>query len=323
MSADAIYLGIDLGGTSVKSGVVAKRREVLATASRETAGKKGDAVLEGIISSAREAVANANLKLSDLGGVGVASPGPIDLKAGIICDSPNIDGWRNIPLAKLLTDALGIPAVLENDANAAALGEYHHLAEPDLSVLAMYTLGTGIGGGVVIDGRALHGANGFAAELGHIIVEPGGRLCGCGQHGCVEAYASANSTALRATEAVQEGKASTLGAVLKERGTLTSRDVVEHANSGDSLAGIILDESAYYLALLSVAVWHVVDPQKIVLGGGMAQAGDILLNAVRRHFDEQRWHLEGTDRIEIVLAKLKNQAGMIGAANAAAAAFEG
>ena len=321
MTKEAIYLGIDLGATTVKAGVVANRTDVLAGSSTDTAGKTGDKVLQGIISSARQAVSQAGLTLADLAGLGVASPGPIDLKAGIICDSPNIEGWKNIPLAKLLSEALGMPAVLENDANAAALGEYHYLAEPGLSVLALYTLGTGIGGGVVIDGKALHGANGFAAEMGHVIVEPGGRTCGCGQRGCVEAYASAKNTALRAVEALQQGRASSLAKVLEERGELTSRDVVEHARAGDALAAEILDRTAYYLALLSVAVWHILDPQKIVLGGGMAQAGDILLQAVRKHFNQQRWKLQGTDRIEIVLAKLGNQAGIIGAANAAATAF--
>ena len=312
-----------MGATSVKTGVVSAGKDLKATVVMDTSDKNGEEVLEAIITSARQAVAKAGMTVNDIRATGVASPGLIDLKAGIICDSPNIQGWRNVPLAKLLKEALGLPAILENDANAAALGEYHHQADPQLTVLVIYTLGTGIGGGIVIDGKALHGAHGFAAELGHIIVEPDGRQCACGQRGCVEAYASANSTAARATEALQQGRESSLGEILHHETALSAKDVAEHARQGDALATEILDQSAYYLALLSLDVWHTVDPQRIVLGGGMAQAGDILLDSVRKHFRQLCWNLAGTDGVEIVLAKLGNQAGMIGAASAAAVAFAG
>jgi len=315
------HLGIDLGATTVKAGVVSAQKNLQATFAVETANQKGSDVLERIINCARQAVAQANLNLSDITAMGIASPGPIDIKAGIICDSPNIQGWRDIPLAKLLSEALGLPAVLENDANAAALGEYHLGAGQSVAVMAMFTLGSGIGGGVVIDGEVLHGAHGFAAELGHIILLPGGRKCGCGQRGCAEAYASANSTAARAVEALQQGRESSLGQLLPAGRQLTAKDVVDHARQGDTLAGEILDGTAYYLALLSLNVRAVVDPQLIVLGGGLAQAGDILLSAVRKHFKEQGWHLQGADRCRIDLAALGNQAGMIGAALAAAKAF--
>ncbi len=321
MTEKPYYLGIDLGATSVKTGVVSPEKDLKATFVIDTAGKDAKEVLEAILASVRQAVAKAGMTVADIAAVGVASPGPLDLEAGIICDSPNIHGWRNIPLSKLLNEELGLPAILENDANAAALGEYHHQADPRIRVLAMYTLGTGIGGGIVIDGKALHGAQGNAAELGHIIVEPDGRQCACGQRGCAEAYASANSTAARAAQALQQGCESSLSQVLRAEGALTAKDVADHARQGDALAVKILDQSAYYLALLSVDVWHVVDPQIIVLGGGMAQAGDILLNPVRKHFQQLCWKLEGAGGVQIVLAKLGNQAGMIGAASAAALAF--
>ena len=321
MTEKPYYLGIDLGATSVKTGVVSAEKELKATVAVDTAGKDAKGVLEAIFTSARQAVANAGMTLDEITAVGVASPGPLDLEAGIICDSPNIRDWRNIPLSRLLKKELGIPAVLENDGNAAALGEYHRQLDPRIRILAMYTLGTGIGGGIVIDGKALHGAQGNAAEFGHIIVEPDGRQCACGQRGCVEAYASANSTAARAVEGLQQGCESSLGQVLQTAGALTAKDVADHARQGDAFAVKILDQSAYYLALLSVDVWHTVDPQRIVLGGGMAQAGHVLLDLVRRHFQQLCWHLQDTGDIEIVLAKLGNQAGMIGAASAAALAF--
>lgn len=324
MTKESYYLGIDLGATSVKTGVVSATKDLIATSAVNTADKNGkDEVLEAIISSARKAVAKAGMAIKDIEATGIASPGPIDLKAGIILDSPNIQGWRNVPLAELLKEALGLPAILENDANAAALGEYHHQADPQLNILVMYTLGTDIGGGIVIEGKALHGAHGFAAELGHIIVEPEGRECACGQRGCADAYASANSTATRAREALQQGRGSSLGQILDQGIALSTKDVAEHAGQGDELAAEILDQSAYYLALLSVTVWHTVDPKMIVLGGEMAQAGDILLKPVRRYFRQLCWNLGGQDDVDMVLAELGNQAGMIGAASAAAVAFGG
>ena len=322
MTSHSHYLGIDLGATTVKAGVVSAQKNLQATIAAETANQKGTDVLQRIIDCARQAVAQADLTLSDITAIGIASPGPIDIKAGIICDSPNIQDWRDIPLAKLLSEALGPPAVLENDANAAALGEYLLGAGQSVAVMAMFTLGSGIGGGVVIDGEVLHGAHGFAAELGHIIIVPSGRECGCGQRGCAEAYASANSTAARAVEALRQGRESALSQLLRAGRQLTAKDIVDYARQGDALACEILDGTAYYLALLSLNVRAVVDPQLIVLGGGLAQAGDILLTAVRKHFKEQGWHLQGADRCRIELAALGNRAGMIGAAMAAAKALD-
>ena len=160
------YLGIDLGATTVKAGVVSAQKRLQASFAVETANRTGQDVLEGIIHSARQAVSKAGLTPKDVVAVCVASPGPMDLEAGVICDSPNIRDWRDIPLAKLLSEALVPPTILENDANAAALGEYYcgvGQASP-VSVMAMFTLGSGIGGGIVIDGQVLHGAHGFAAE---------------------------------------------------------------------------------------------------------------------------------------------------------------
>lgn len=318
MTKKLYYLGIDLGASSVKTGVVSPEKDLKATFVVDTAGKDAKGVIEAIFASVRQALAKAGMTLEDIAAVGVASPGPLDLEAGIIYDSPNIRGWRNIPLPKLLNEEFGLPALLENDANAAALGEYHHNHDPRIRVLAMYTLGTGIGGGIVIDGKALHGAQGNAAELGHIIVEPNGRQCACGQHGCAEAYSSATSTAARAAQALKQGCESSLSQV---EGALTAKDVADHARQGDALANKIFDQSAYYLALLSVDVWHVVDPQKIVLGGGMALAGDVLLDPVRKHFQRLCWKMQGAGDVQIDLAMLGNRAGMIGAASAAALAF--
>ncbi len=318
MTKKPYYLGIDLGASSVKTGVVSTEKNLKATFVGDTAGKDAKGVLKAIFTSVRQVIAKADMTLDDIAAIGVASPGPLDLKAGIIYDSPNIRGWRNIPLPKLLSEEFSLPALLENDANAAALGEYHHNPDPQLRVLAMYTLGTGIGGGIVIDGKALHGAQGNAAELGHIIVEPDGRQCACGQRGCVEAYSSATSTAARAAQALQQGCESSLSQV---EGTLTAKDVADHARQGDALAIKIIDQSAYYLALLSVNVWHVIDPQKIVLGGGLALAGNVLLDPVRKHFQRLCWKMQGAGGVQIVLASLGNQAGMIGAASAAALAF--
>jgi len=174
-------------------------------------------------------------------------------------------------------------------------------------------LGTGIGGGIIVDGELVHGFDGNGAELGHLIIYPGGRLCNCGQRGCVEAYASASWTAVRAQETVEEGTESSLREVLKVKGEITCKDVYEHLESGDGLAKKITDETAEALALVCVNMLHTTEPKRIVFSGGMIAAGDVLLNRIKDYFDEYVWNLK-EEKVEICFATLGEDAGIAGAA---------
>jgi len=311
----AIYLGLDLGGTNIKAGVVNDAGAILAKTSVPTPTGR-DAVVQAIAQAARAALADAGLSIDQVRRACVGSPGPIDMKRGIVMDAPNLPGFRNMPLAARMTDLLGRPTVIENDANAAAFGEYWAGAgrDPNVRHLIMLTLGTGIGGGVVIDGRVLHGGFGFAAEIGHTILIPDGRPCGCGQRGCLEAYASASAAARRAAEAIADGQPSTLTSI--DQNKLTAEDVFDAARHGDKLADRLVQQTADYLGLACVNLTRTFDPQMIIFAGGMSLAGDLLFDPLRRAFERYTWRLTDTT-VTIAPAELGNDTGIIGAAGIA------
>ncbi len=311
------YLGIDLGGTSIKAGVVDHQGRVVAKSSAATHGKDGpDAVLKDIAKLAATIVEQAKLKMDQIQAVGIGSPGPIDFENGRLASAPNLPAFRDVPIRDRIAAATGRPAFLENDANAAALAEYWIGAgqDPKIRHLVALTLGTGIGGGVVVDGKIVHGGFGNAGEAGHLIVMPNGRLCGCGQRGCIEAYASATHTAKRAAEAIEAGETSTLTDVTtKQNRALTAKDVFDAAKANDALALRIVDETALYLGITCVSLCRLLDPQIIVLAGGMVEAGDFLIDKVRQAFTSQNWQM-AKPRVRIVPPQLGSDAGLIGAA---------
>ena len=312
------YLGIDLGGTNIKAGVVSEDRRILAHGSVQTHGSAGiEAVINTMIEVGRSVTRQAGLKLDQIRAVGIGAPGTINLATGTIISMPNLVGWRQVPLRNRVVEALGRPAVLENDANAAAFGEFWAGAGRDEAIrhMVMLTLGTGIGTGLIYDGRLIHGAYGAGGEGGHMIIQPGGRPCACGQLGCLEAYASATNTAHRAEEAIKSGEESVLVDSYHANGQeLTAKEVFDAAAGGDDMAGRIIDETARYLGLACINICRFLDPQMIVFAGGMILAGEILFDRVRTAYASNCWHQMDTDHMRIVPAVLGNDAGLIGAA---------
>jgi len=310
-----IFLGIDLGGTNIKIGCFDSDLNILCKTSVSTEAEKGpSATIEKIGMAVEKMLAEIGLSSDAVKAVGMGTPGQLDLKEGIIVTSPNMTQFNNCPMRGLLEEKFGKPTVLENDANSACWGEFVCGAGRGISDMTFFTLGTGIGGGVVIDGQLFHGANYNGAELGHRIVHPDGRLCSCGQRGCVEAYSSATATVKRAKEALEKGATeSSLKKLMKEKGGITCKDIYEHAAAGDELALEITDITAKMLAITSVNMLHVTDPQRIVFSGGMIAAGDILLKAIKKHFNEQLWTIK-KETVEICFATLGEDTGIIGAA---------
>jgi glucokinase len=250
-------------------------------------------------------------------GVGVGSPGPLDLKAGMVLAMPNIAGMVNVPLRDMIADSLGLPVVLENDANAAAYGEYISGAGKDADDLVVLTLGTGVGGGVVIGGELLHGAHEMGAELGHMIIVPDGAPCGCGQRGCIEQYCSAKFMADRTMARMAAEKPQTaLNAIIGAKGSIDAKDINEARAGGDAFAAEAWDQTARYLALGCVSLARIFDPDKIVLTGGMAKAGADLIDPVRAHFAELDWAMTEI-KTEVAIATLGSDAGAIGASGVA------
>jgi len=309
-----IFVGIDVGGTNIKFGCFDSEMSLLCKRSIPTdAGMGPDAVIDAMAQTISELLSEQGLSLEDVKGVGLGTPGPANYKEGIIINATNMPKFKNVAIREILSEKLGKPVVFENDANTACWGEFVCGAGKDVNDMVFFTLGTGIGGGIIVDGELVHGFDGNGAELGHLIIYPGGRLCNCGQRGCVEAYASASWTAVRAQETVEEGTESSLREVLKVKGEITCKDVYEHLESGDGLAKKITDETAEALALVCVNMLHTTEPKRIVFSGGMIAAGDVLLNRIKDYFDEYVWNLK-EEKVEICFATLGEDAGIAGAA---------
>jgi glucokinase len=309
-----VFVGVDLGGTNIKIGCFDSAVKLLGKASVPTGVDTGpESVVERIVETCRRLVTDSALSLQDVAAVGIGTPGPADYQQGIVISSANMPKFRNTPLRDMVSRGIGKPGVLENDANVACWGEFVLGAGRGVKDMVFFTLGTGIGGGIVSGGRLVHGFSGNAAELGHIIIYPDGRLCGCGQRGCAEAYASASATARRATEAIQAGRQSSLKRLLNETGQITCKQVYEHLAAGDELAKEITDETAKVLALLCIDVHHTTEPQRIVFAGGMIGAGAVLLDRIKYYFNQHLWKAK-TEPVEICFATLGEDAGIIGAA---------
>jgi glucokinase len=309
------YVGIDLGGTNIKSGLVTADCRVVGRVSTPTEADQGPShVLDRMALSVRDLAAKTGITLADIDGVGVGAPGPLDSKAGKVVFAPNLKGWKNIAVRDELQKRLGRPVVLENDANIAAYGEFRCGAGKDVSDMFLLTLGTGVGGGMILGGRLFRGTTDTGAELGHIIIQAGGRKCGCGNLGCLEAYASATAVVGRTREALAAGEKSSLAA----RGDFTCEDVFKAADAGDALARRIVDETADCLAVGITSLMHVLNPQRVVLTGGMMAAGDAFLERIRAWVKAHAFERAVMD-CDVRWSTLGGDAGILGAALAAEA----
>jgi glucokinase len=296
-------------------GLVSAEGELLLRHSAATEADRGpDHVLARIADAVRALCDAAPIGIADVSAVGLGAPGPVDWKAGVVVFAPNLSGWRDVPARDRLHQNLDRPVVLENDANAAAYGEFRCGAGRDVRNLVLLTLGTGIGGGIVLDGCLFRGTTDTGAELGHMVIRHGGRKCGCGNRGCLEAYASATAVVARMGERIKAGESSAL-ALTRD---FTCRDVFEAAQKGDALAKRIVEETADYLAAGITSILHILNPERVVLTGGMMGAGDEFLNEVRRRVRQSAFE-RASSTCEICWSTLGGEAGILGAALAAEA----
>jgi len=320
-SRPPFYLGIDLGGTNIKSGVVDDLGQPLSSVSLETEAEKGPVVgIENLAEAGRRAVSASGLSWDQITGVGLGSPGTMDLSRGMLLEPPNLPGWNQLPIRDLLGEKLSKPTVLQNDANAAAYGEYWAGAGRDTRSLVMFTLGTGIGCGIVEEGRIIEGRHSHGAECGHIIIQmENARQCSCGAYGHLEAYASATALVKRAQEALERDSSPSLLRKLPPD-EMTSRAINDAATAGDALARKLMRETAYYLAVGAVCLMHTIDPDIVLFGGGMIAAGPPFLEDIRHDIKAMTFPtLARTVKIEY--AELGGDAGFIGAAGCARMAF--
>jgi glucokinase len=311
---DNVFIGIDLGGTNVKIGCFDQELNLIAKTSIPVDKDETPAVfVEQTAQATEKLLTDCQHSMQNLSAVGIGSTGQFDLRRGYMISNPNLKQFQGVPLREMIENRFNKPVVLENDGNAACYGEYTCGAGKGAEHMVFFTLGTGIGGGIIHQGKLIHGATDNAAELGHIIIWPDGRKCGCGQFGCAEAHASASSTANRALEAVKAGAESTLQEVLSQTGTITCKNVFDHAKAGDAFALEIVDGTAKTLGILCVNILHSTDPDRIIFAGGMIAAGDFLLSKILAYFDKFIWIMK-SESVEICFATLGQDAGIIGAA---------
>ena len=311
MVSEGSALGIDVGGTKINGIRVARDGTVLRRDAVPTPADDADRTMAAMIALARELVDD------DVIAIGVGAAGLVDANDGVLRFAPNL-AWRELPIARRVTEALGIPCQVDNDANAAAWAEWRFGAGRGYRDMLLVAVGTGIGGGIVASRHLFRGAHGFAADVGHIIVEPGGPLCGCGNHGCWEQVASGTALRRLGRRAAREHPDSVLARLAGgDADAVTGVLVTEAADGGDDVARGILAEVGRRLGEGIAGLVNTIDPQLVVVGGGVAGAGHLLLEPARAAFHDT---VEGVDHrpaVPIVAAQLGNDAGAIGAATLA------
>lgn len=308
-------IGIDIGGTKVLGGVVDAEGIILTTARRPTPSEGGEKLVEEIAAVARELADQYQVT-----NVGISTAGFISSDRNTILGSANIAGWNGLKLNDALTALIGLPVIIENDANAAAWGEVRYGAGRGKKNVLMLTCGTGVGGGIVVNGALLRGAFGIAAEIGHMNHVPNGILCGCGAHGCLEQYGSGTALVRFAKEAAQKNPEAAKVLLSHGDGTIdgiSGPEITEAARDGDAMARGAFSTLGDHLGAGIASMCAILDPECVVIGGGVVDAGDILLDPIRKAFDKYIPFAGKHPYPEIIAAKLGNTAGLVGVADLA------
>ena len=317
-----LFVGVDVGGTNIKVGIVDDNGQSVADTRFPTQQELGpEHAIEQTVHAVERLFETTPFSRSDLVAGGLGTPGPMDIPTGTILTPTNLPGWHHFPVQQRFSDALGVPMAFINDAAAAAYGEYWVGAGKDHDSIVLITLGTGVGGGIIVDGISIDGANSHGAEIGHMVIDstPTARVCGCGQKGHLEAYASATALVSRTHEALADDPSSVLNARITEASPLSALMVYNAAADGDPLANKIIEETAEYLGHGITLLAHVIDPSAFFLGGAMNFGGpttpvgkkflSTIIETVRKHSFEVI-----AERISVEFAQMGGEAGYIGAA---------
>lgn len=319
MNVDQFIVGVDLGGTKISAGAVSAdgRRQVALHSELTHAQEGADAVVARIAAMVagvvERTVAETGVSRESFLGIGIGSPGPLDRAKGVVITTPNL-GWHDFPLRDRVVAATGLPAALDNDANCATLGEWWLGAAQGARNVVGLTIGTGIGGGLILDGALYHGSSDVAGEIGHTTIDATGRRCKCGNYGCLEAYASGPAIAERAREAIERGEASLLSAMVGgDLGKLTAQHVYEASQRGDAFSRDVVHETARFIGTGIANLLNIFNPDVVVLAGGVAQAGDELFGPLRAEV-HRRAFKPAVDACRIVAGTLGSAAGVVGAA---------
>lgn len=306
-------IGIDVGGTNVKIALVDGEGKIIYSNSVPTYAQMGyEYTVNNIKQAIRDLMKETNTEAKDIQGIGFDFPGQVDCKTGVVKLAPNIPGWVNVPIAQMIEEEFHIPTRIDNDVRCAALGELKFGAGRGCENFVCITVGTGIGSGLVINGKVVRGAANAAGELGHIKLQmEDGPLCGCGDSGCLEAFASGPSIVAMAQEYLKGGKSAKFRELAGD-GEITPYIVAKAAEAGDPVAKRIFEKMGYYIGMGLTSVINLLNPEKIIIGGGVAECGDLLLDPIRRTINDRAMKVQ-RESVEIVPAELGNSAGVIGA----------
>lgn len=311
--SDQPAAGVDLGGTKIYSLVATPDGRVLGEDRRPTEPSGGaDAVIGRMADSVRVSLLAAGLDVADVCGIGISSPGPCDPVRGVVTSAPNLGGWRDVHITDAISETLGRPSLLEHDATAACYGEFRFGAGQGFRHLVYVTLSTGVGGGIMVDGNVYHGASGAAGEIGHLIVDEDGPLCGCGNRGCVEALASGLAIARDGAAAIASGRSKLL-AEIAGGAEPTAELVGQAAQQGDAVSREIIERAGHFAGLGLAAVLNFFNPQALILGGGLLGLGDLYLGPALEAARADAFDQALAD-VTITEASLGERASALGAA---------
>ncbi len=304
-------IAVDFGGTNIRAAYFPSPQPppVSQNKTATLASEGPNAVITRLIQAIESQIPKGAVDLR----IGIAAPGPLDPRTGVILSAPNLSGWTNIPLRDQLSEHFGVPVFLGNDANAAALAEWRFGAGQGTGNMIYLTISTGIGGGVIADGRLLLGAHGLAGELGHITMDLNGPTCGCGIKGHIEAIAAGPALARNATAQLEAGQLSTLKETLSAQGKITSIDIGKAAQAGDELALSVIEEAGLLIGHHLGDLAHIFNPEVFILGGGVSLLGDLIFEPIKRSLREHVMDPAYLDGVRVLPAALGDDAGLVGA----------
>lgn len=309
-----ISIGVDVGGTSIKGAAVNEKGEILGRFKMPTElDPKGIHTVNSLIALIKTFIYDNHFE-KDIVGIGLGIPGCIDVDRGIVCSSANLK-WENLAIADMFKNAFPYPIRITNDANAAALGEAKFGGGKNYNSSIMVTLGTGIGGGVVIDGKLFEGNEGKGTELGHMVIDVNGRTCGCGRKGCLEAYASATGLIRSTKSAMDAHPSSLMHKIAKELGGIDGRVAFRACQAGDPAGIEVIDKYIYYLSEGLLNFCNIFRPNVIILSGGIANVGQYLIDRVNTYLEEHDYGYKNAPAVPVVLGELGYDSGIIGAAS--------
>ena len=308
------YIGIDLGGTNIKAGVVNENYEIISKATTKTLlPRPAEEICADMAKVSLEAMEQAGLKLENIESIGIGTPGTANSETGIIEYSNNL-GFLNLPVVELMQKYINKPFYVENDANAAAYGEFIAGAAKGANDAVCITLGTGVGGGIIINGKIYSGFNFAGAEIGHTVIDPNGPECTCGRKGCFEVFSSATGLVRMTKDAMLEDKASVMWQMNEEDGKVSARTAFNAMRAGDRAGKAVVDKYIRYLACGITNTINIFQPDILCIGGGVCNEGDPLLLPLKELVAKEIYTKNSAKNTEIVIAKLGNDAGIIGAA---------